>query len=88
MLERIEKARKHNGKYKVTEDDGRKIGFVNEDKQCSSNVVKCNEVDADDPYYEDDDEDDDEPYELEGYGEPDEPCNQIRGNRIIPLHER
>ena len=88
VFERIEKARKHNGKYKVTEDDGRKIGFVNEDKQCSSNVVKCNEIDADDPYYEDDDEDEDGPYELEGYGEPDEPCNQIRGNRIIPLHER
>lgn len=90
VFERIEKARKHNGKYKVTEDDGRKIGFVNEDKQCSGNFVKCNEVDADadDPYYEDDDEDDDVPYELEGYGEPDEPCNQIRGNRIIPLHER
>ena len=53
VFERIEKARKKNGNYKVTEDDGRTIGFVDESplKESDGSVVEC------DPEYADEDED-------------------------------
>jgi len=37
IFERIEKSRKNNGSYKITEDDGRQIGFHDEGECC------CNE---------------------------------------------
>lgn len=45
VFERIEKSRKHNGSYKVSEDDGRKIGFLDGDssgeKCCSNGIVEA-----------------------------------------------
>ena len=59
MFERIEKARKCNGRYKVTEDDGRKIGFADSDEKCCANteakgrdVVRCNPVAIPDEDYD------------------------------------
>jgi hypothetical protein len=65
VFDRIEKARKKNGKYKVTEDDGRKIGFVDEDNcknhdtDCKNEIVRCS------PQYAESDED----YDDDGYGD-------------------
>lgn len=81
VFERITKAIAHNGLYKVTEDDGRRIGFHDSDNDVDD-VTECNPVILEDEYTE----------EAPGYY--DEPCdpdykmNQLRGTKIIPLHER
>ena len=86
VFERVEKARKHNGKYKVTEDDGRKIGFNADDKNCKGESV-CNPV-----YVEEEDEGDEGEYDVPMSTDPDydyEPKNRIaRGRIIAPLHEQ
>ena len=88
VFERIEKARKKNGNYKVTEDDGRTIGFVDENplKESDGSVVEC------DPEYADEDEDYDYPNEPDEFY--DEPCENdgrvhrgYTNQRIAPLHE-
>jgi hypothetical protein len=88
VFERIEKARKKNGHYKVTEDDGRKIGFVDDEKECCCNkhtdelagqVVEC------DPVYEEKDKQC-SPNGDEDYDYYDEPKN-IERLAIRPLHE-
>lgn len=77
MFERIEKARKFNGRYKVTEDDGRKIGFADSDEKCCANteakgrdVVRCNPVAIPDEDYD--------------------PCTSYndvkKGRPVLPLH--
>ena len=85
VFDRINKAIEHNGIYKVSEDDGRKIGFHTGEKLESC----CNPVIAEDepmygvPDYDEDYEDDGDcgPY-------PDD-CQVPGRNRIItPLHER
>jgi len=84
VFERIEKARKKNGHYKVTEDDGRKIGFVDDEKDfdCDKQpgqVVEC------DPVYEEKDKQC-SPNGDEDYDYYDEPKN-IERLAIRPLHE-
>ena len=77
VFERITKAIAHNGLYKVTEDDGRRIGFHDDDK-----VTECNPVVLEDECTE----------EAPGYYDepcdPDYEMNQLRGRQILPLHER
>jgi hypothetical protein len=74
MIERIDAARKRNGRYNVTEDDGRKIGFNSGErgKLSSNKLVEC------DPSYIDEDDEDDEEYEEyeedDSIGELDESC--------------
>ena len=85
VFDRIEKARKKNGQYKVTEDDGRKIGFVDDEKEFDCNkqlpgqVVECN------PVYEEEDRPCG-PNEDEGCNYYDEPRN-VERLAIRPLHE-
>ena len=74
IFDRIEKARKHNGKYKVTEDDGRKIGFFDEEKECCEGVTRCNPVYEDRPC---------DPFEIDQCTTQGRP---IRENQIMPLH--
>ena len=73
LFDRINKSIERNGIYKVSEDDGKRIGFYN-DGNCDEDRGDescCNPVILED----------------EGY-EIDEPVlNQLRGRRIRPLHE-
>jgi len=71
MIERIDAARKRNGRYNVTEDDGRKIGFNSGErgKLSSNKLVEC------DPSYIDEDDEEYEEYEEDdSIGELDESC--------------
>lgn len=84
VFERIEKARKHNGKYKVTEDDGRKIGFTDGEKEGCSNMTRC------DPVLAEDEEIDSQCYpdEDESYDAQDEPkYGKLTQRGIKPFHE-
>lgn len=88
VFERITKAIEKNGMYKVTEDDGRRIGFNN---GSGENIVECGTTIAEDDAVEDGDyvipgED----YEDEGPHPyyPDEPRKYNKRGRITPLHER
>ena len=86
VFDRIEKARKRNGKYKVSEDDGRKIGFTNEDKtECNNKIQECSPVYADGPDYSTESDDENESYSIEQIDDMN--CSTKHG-RIIPLHEQ
>jgi hypothetical protein len=91
VFDRIEKARKKNGKYKVTEDDGRKIGFVHEDKcknsgeGCQNDVVRCS------PQHADPDEDYEVDEPIPDYDDEPAPYNESAHGfvkkTVKPLHE-
>jgi SpoVK/Ycf46/Vps4 family AAA+-type ATPase len=90
VFERIEKSRKHNGSYKVSEDDGRKIGFLDGDssgeKCCSNDIVEA------DPSYAEEYGEQGPDYDYdstpEEYYDDDRPSDSsVCGQRIKPLHE-
>lgn len=91
VFKRITDSIEHHGLYRVTEDDGRKIGFNKGEKIPENEIVT-------DPTYEGDEEDDEYYDGDEGVGYPDEPClggvlpgytEQTQCNpRILPLSER
>ena len=88
VFKRINDAIEHHGLYRVTEDDGRKIGFNNGEKNSENEIVT-------DPTYEGDEGENYEQYEGE-HDHPDEPClgGTIHGYtkkhslKVLPLSER
>lgn len=82
VFERINKAISHNGFYKITEDDGRKIGFSSDNKEEQScEPVMLEDCEGyDDIDYLDESVCNDHP--VVGFGTKQSP------QRIIPLHER
>jgi hypothetical protein len=80
VFERINKSIAHNGVYKITEEDGRKIGFHDDVKEESE--TRCNPV-----YLE-------ESRDIPGLDDPEyDDCDQCQSPRpmehgkIMPLHE-
>ena len=81
VFDRINKAIEHNGIYKVTEDDGKRIGFQHGyDATEEGDESCCNPVILEDEPYEIDSPYD--PYNSSGRGAP------FKIQKIVPLHER
>lgn len=80
VFERINKSIAHNGVYKITEEDGRKIGFHGDDKEESE--TRCN------PVYLEESIDMPSPYdpEYDDYDQDQSP-RPVKHGKIMPLHE-
>jgi hypothetical protein len=80
VFERINKSIAHNGVYKITEEDGRKIGFHGDDKEESE--TRCN------PVYLEESTDMPNPYdpEYDDYDQDQSP-RPVKHGKIMPLHE-